>query len=359
MVGNNRNNPNNGNQEKGILFLDGGLGTSLEDKYGVKFSESTPLWSSHLVLTDPETLLSCQRDFAQVPVDILQTATYQISVKALASTITQYPDGEVDVYSFLRKAVDIAKTAALPSTKIALSLGPYGASMIPSTEYTGRYDPEHGSVDALEQWHLDRLGLFRFAGVFDRPGVSYIAFETIPRLDEISAVRKAHSQIGLPAAEVPFWISCVYPGDGDTLPDGADVKDVVRAMLQTQPGQTTRPWGIGINCTKIWKLPALVQKYEDAIKTMMGTGELKEEDWPALVLYPDGTNGEVYNPTSKTWERPAGVSGPEIPWETQLSEIVLRAKARRVWRQIVVGGCCKASHEDIRRLREAVESQLG
>ncbi|POR37862.1 Homocysteine S-methyltransferase 1, partial [Tolypocladium paradoxum] len=78
-----------------MLILDGGLGTALEQRYNVAFSPATPLWSAHLLLSDPDTLLACQADFGRgVPVDVLLTATYQVSVAGFARTRTAaFPDG--------------------------------------------------------------------------------------------------------------------------------------------------------------------------------------------------------------------------------------------------------------------------
>jgi homocysteine S-methyltransferase len=110
---------------------------------------------------------------------------------------------------------------------------------------------------------------------------------------------------------VPFWISCVFPGDDDVLalPDGTPVEEVVRAMLSVEVAGVT-PWGIGINCTKVTKLPALVERYEVIVRQMIRTGELS--GWPSLVLYPDGTNGEIYNTTTQKWEMPEGKERPEV-----------------------------------------------
>jgi homocysteine S-methyltransferase len=60
--------------EPQILLLDGGLGTLLADQFAVKFDDSTPLWSSQLLLSSPSTLLSAQKAFAQAGADILLTA---------------------------------------------------------------------------------------------------------------------------------------------------------------------------------------------------------------------------------------------------------------------------------------------
>lgn len=341
-----------------VSFLDGGLGTSLEDKYELRFDHTTPLWSSHLLVSDQATLLACQKDFADVPVDIVLTATYQISVHGFAATRTaSFPDGipRESISPFVRDAVRIAREATRSDgAKVALSIGPYGACMVPSQEYSGRYDADHDSLEALRAWHSDRLRLFADADAF--ASVGYVALETLPRIDEIVALRQALDQTRVLSAggDVPFWISCLYPGEKDALPDGSSVKEAVAAMLDTRTANSV-PWGIGINCTKIWKLDSLVIAYEDAISELLQTGIISSSP-PTLLLYPDGTNGEVYNTTRQTWEMPEGVDLPQVPWEDELAGVVQRARSRGRWKHVVVGGCCKASHALIARLRHRLQS---
>ncbi|KAK2054289.1 homocysteine S-methyltransferase [Colletotrichum caudatum] len=341
-----------------VLLLDGGLGTSLEDKYGIKFeSATTPLWSTHLLVDGQDTLFACQKDFGNVPVDIILTATYQLSIHGFANTRTaKYPNG-IDppaIVNFIQDAVRIAHEAGRAhATKTALSIGPYGACMIPGQEYSGAYDSDHDSLEKLRHWHLERLQLFKDAGAFASP-VSYLAVETIPRADEIKAVRQALDEIGLFATKspLPFWIATLFPRQDDCLPDGSSVKQAVTAMLSPDVA-TSRPWGIGINCTKVWKLDSLIKSYESAVLELIKEGAIAEA--PALVLYPDGTNGEVYNTTTQKWELPRASRHPVTSWEAQLSQVVADAQSRGLWNQIVVGGCCKASHSDIARLRTAVK----
>ncbi|TGJ78141.1 hypothetical protein E0Z10_g10622 [Xylaria hypoxylon] len=299
-----------------VQFLDGGLGTSLEDKYNLRFTEATPLWSSHLLLSDRDTLKSCQRDFAVIPVDILLTATYQVSVEGFQRTRTDsFPDGipRPDIPQFLDSAVSIVEQVKQPATKIALSLGPYGAVMTPSQEYTARYDDEHNSADKLFRWHADRISLFTGIAQLDSR-VDFIAFETVPRLDEILAIRRlttlldsesVDAAIVGPLGRTPYWISCVFPGTGQALPDGSNVNQVIRALLSLEHSNDP-PWGIGINCTKIGQIPQLVRAYEIGIRLLEEDGHLRS--WPSLLLYPDGTNGEVYDTATKTWTLPPGLT---------------------------------------------------
>lgn len=347
-----------------VQFLDGGLGTSLEDRFNVRFTDTTPLWSSHLLLSDHNTLKMCQRDFAEVPVDILLTATYQVSVEGFQNTRTDsFPNGisRAEIPQFLDLAVSIAEQVKHSATKIALSLGPYGAIMAPSQEYTARYDGEHDSVEKLFCWHADRMSLFSNVPRLENR-VDFVAFETVPRLDEILAIRKlttlpasqsADAAATGPLGRIPYWISCIFPGKGRALPDGSSVDQVIRALLSLEHSNDP-PWGIGINCTKIAELPQLVRAYEAGVRRLEEDGHLRA--WPSLLLYPDGTNGEVYDTATKTWKQPAGSQETigESSWEQQLSDIVAQARNCGCWRSIVVGGCCKATHMDISRLRAHV-----
>ncbi|PQK16572.1 hypothetical protein BB8028_0006g08910 [Beauveria bassiana] len=346
-----------------VLILDGGLGTSLEQKYSCKFDHRTPLWSSDLLVSDPALLERCQADFGRVPVDVLLTATYQVSVAGFARTRTRtsspaHPDGipRARIPHYIREAVRIAHRAATAG-RIALSVGPYGACMTPSQEYSGAYDDAHSSEEALYAWHRDRLALFAAAveGCDEARCIGFVALETVPRVDEIVAMRRALATAAAtssgPLAAVSCWVSCLFPGDDECLPDGSSVEAAVRAMLDPAPAPPA--WGVGINCTKVHKLDALLRKYEAAVEKLRREEEgMATEAWPALVLYPDGTNGEVYNTVTQTWESKVEDGAAERgPWAKQLAEVVRATRRRGRWRQIVVGGCCMAGAEDIAALR--------
>ncbi|KAH6605317.1 homocysteine s-methyltransferase [Trichoderma cornu-damae] len=335
-----------------ISIMDGGLGTSLEQNYGVAFGPDTPLWSSHLLVSDPSALLRCQRDFGDVPVDVMLTATYQASLHGFANTRTaEFPDGirPSQVPRFLEAAVRIAEEARRPGCAVALSVGPYGACMTPSQEYSGRYDASHDSGDALFAWHRERMAVFAgIEGIARR--VQYVALETVPRLDEVVSMRRALSAVPGLFPAVPFWVSCLFPNEDENAPDGSSPEDLVRAMLDPSLAAAV-PWGVGINCTKVRKLDSLLRRYEAAVGDLVREGILAGE-WPALVLYPDGTSGEAYDATAGRWEVPRGCGRRDaVPWETQLAEAVRATEARGKWPRILVGGCCRARPSDIQRLR--------
>jgi homocysteine S-methyltransferase len=61
-------------------------------------------------------------------------------------------------------------------------------------------------------------------------------------------------------------------------------------MLGKREG-ARRPMGVGINCTRVGKVEGLIEEFGSAIRELDGIGEVTE--WPSLVVYPDGTMGEV------------------------------------------------------------------
>ncbi|KAL8719319.1 MAG: hypothetical protein Q9225_003663 [Loekoesia sp. 1 TL-2023] len=369
-----------------IRLLDAGLGTTLESPpHNAKFPTDTCLWSSHFLITSPDTLRRVHEAFAEGGADVLLTATYQASLQGFAATkkpstsrsarrdIEESTDQEGlsnqkdDTYTsqeaaaLMRTAVPLAKQAFFSTDRttktnvrgqVALSLGAYGATMQPSTEYSGEYKPESMQTAAgLYSWHEERLRIFKD----DKASwndVDYVSFETLPVLQEVHAVKRVMAKHNCAEQTKPWWISCVFPNDDLTLPDGSSAEAVVEAMLQTSGNEDQRPWGIGINCTDIKKLDRLILKYEAAAQKVLGR-ETSSEHWPWLVMYPDGAQGSVYNTETGEWEMDPKLKaqGPQIPWHEELTEIITKTAERGRWKGILVGGCCKTTPDSIRKLR--------
>ncbi|KAK5281108.1 AdoMet-homocysteine methyltransferase, partial [Exophiala xenobiotica] len=234
--------------DEDILLLDGGLGTTLEDEHGVKFSSETPLWSSHLLVEDTRTLKAVQHDFADAGADIIITATYQASFAGFKNTTTIDEEGidKEEARGYMLSALRIAREVfdGRPGL-VALSLGAYGATMIPSTEYSGAYGAM--TEEDLYNFHMDRISTFTSSEEWKE--IDLVAFETLPRIDEVRAARK----VMLGVVDKPYWISCVFPNDDQKLPDGSGIDELVSTMLKGEES----PWAIGINCTKIHKIDGL------------------------------------------------------------------------------------------------------
>ena len=350
-----------------VMLLDGGLGTCLESKpYNFRFSAATPLWSSHLLISSPETLLELQQAYVAAGSDVILTATYQASLEGFAATggkdgLESQSYDEEDAAQAMRSAISLAKkafSATKRQGRVALSLGAYGATMRPSAEYTGKYVPEDMKTsEGLARWHRKRLEVFQSDAETWR-NIDYIAFETLPVLAEVRAVREVMGQY-----DKKCWISCVFPNDDFNLPDGTTVSELVDAMIGGAHNGGQQPWGIGINCTSITRLEFLIVLFEAAVKKIAEKPQAQasnlQQTWPWLVIYPDGAEGLVYNTTSQTWDAVESSCNTknQTSWDEEVAMIVRRASERACWKGILVGGCCKTTPDHIARLRARLIDQ--
>ena len=334
--------------EKKILLLDGGLGTTLEDEYGLKFDSSTPLWSSHLLLSDPDTLEKVQQSFVKAGVDVLLTPTYQASYDGFSKTVIngERMDFYEDICQYFDLGVDISKHAFNNQPGlVALSLGAYGATMSPSQEFGGKYG-RMCDEKKLENWHVERIAMYWNS--FDR--VDLVAFETIPRIEEVRAVRTAANINRQQTVFKPYWVTCVFPNEDDNLPDGSSVEDIVQALFEKKDWEDgiemLPPWGVGINCTKVQKLSGLIDQFEEAAEKLSIT-------LPRLVIAPNGSKGQVYDSVTQTW---VGDKEERGDWVTTVADLVKNIVAREKWSGVVVGGCCKTGPKEIDDLRRQLDA---
>jgi len=355
-----------------ITILDGGLGTTLENIYGKKIA-GTPVWSAQPITDDPESIISAHLLFLKAGARIIQTSTYQCSTEAFKR------EGytPVEAERIMIKSVELANEArdrflaehgclSRQDIGIALSLGPFGASQSPSCEFTGCYPPPYGpdgqnfsnpvdtdtAVDALTLFHLERLIVFGRSDVWDM--VDFVAFETIPLLREIRAIKRAMGQFqsgisGEGRNNKPpklWWISSTFPDGnfpeliqhgGQTTAMSNIVAEVMGENVE-DGSDGTIPAGIGINCTPIEAIPRLLEDMKQAV--------LLTRQNPLLVVYPGGDRNE----------RSEGVKdgGKEKcqSWSEKLWSIARSSAEDNVWGGVVVGGCCMIDPNMIQELAE-------
>lgn len=283
------------------------------------------------------------------------------------------------------------------SGRIALSLGPFGASLTPAQEFDGFYPPPYGpkeysagadnvnafdfksdegdkeqkSIEALAHFHYERLLIFLDdAKAWET--IDCIAFETVPLTREITSIRLAMGQL---AAEIsrrgdvnkdikPWWISAVFPNG--RFPEkhredssSRNIKDVVHSALGRQhnsDGPSLNlpvPSAFGINCTAIEHLPALLKEISEAT-TSQSTSSDANKPW--LVVYPNG--GETYDPISQTWLPNNVEENRDAPWAQRLGHIVsdlYKNAAFAIWGGVIVGGCCRIGPKEIGMLRNLLK----
>ncbi|KAJ9100050.1 hypothetical protein QFC20_005574 [Naganishia adeliensis] len=378
-----------------FIILDGGMGTTLEDS---GYSVSSKLWSS-----DPElheAVQTVHEGFLKAGSDVIGTATYQ----ACESLYLENGFNSEQASKYMRGAVGIAQQAITKAgkaggSKVGLCLGPFGGTLSPGQEYSGFYPPPYGpkafdstgsntnsfddatdsekSVSALRDFHLSRLRVYANEEATWR-AVDWVMFETIPLLREGEAIRTAMEDLYRELAtrygaadandtwwKKPYWTSFVFP-EG-TSPDASHVSTIVEKMFGGENAETVYPSAIGINCTSPAYIRNLTEQMTNSMAKVLKSASddsLLLQQPPAFVLYPDG--GLVYDVVTRTWHAPKNApsvdasSDAERSWAKNVAqvarwaaeqEVTTSTGTRPVWRQILVGGCCKSGYKEIAGLR--------
>lgn len=258
----------------------------------------------------------------------------------------------------------------------------------------------------MTQFHLRRLRVFTSdSKVWSQ--IDLIAFETIPRLDEAEAIKKALKilQEDISGANQidmkPAYLSFVFP-NGESLPWKSQEQktedqdeDEMETILKTVLNSTSisqNEWailGVGINCTKPYYISSLSQRFKKALFKIQESDQAKQDSRPYLFLYPDG--GLVWDGIERVWRDTDGLivdgtlekrdetSEMKKPltststqgsidsgkvqiderarqWSGPLKQIAIEAtefsegEEGKGWTGVFIGGCCKARTQDIKAL---------
>lgn len=269
---------------------------------------------------------------------------------------------------------------------IALSLGPFGATLKPTQEFRGIYPPPYGprkfttegmninsfgldeaaerrAIDALSEFHFNRLSIFA-SDPETWNSINFLAFETVPLRREVLAIRKAVSELYIEIQKnqgerflKPWWISCVFP-DGESPEESSPggrkigIEDLLAAAFGDDPRSTPdslpllTPSGFGINCTNTKYIRTLASKVRLFFKEA-----LLSRPW--IVVYPNGN--ETYDEASRAWVGQGEAAKNQQRWAEEVAAVVKEAKEEeqsegRTVGGIIVGGCCKAGPDDISAL---------
>ena len=304
-------------KEQGVLVLDGGLATELE-KRGADLSDD--LWSARLLLEDPASIRRLHFDYFEAGADVAISASYQASFEGFARRgLSRKQSVEL-----MQRSVHLAREARdqflaeaglgaeahrrLPPL-VAASVGSYGAFLADGSEYTGDFGL---SKKALVDWHRPRLEALLGA----EPDL--LACETVPCLEEGEALVELLAEY----RETPAWISFSCRDDervcrGEPFSLCLDLVNGSSAVVAA-----------GLNCTAPKHAEGLLKGARAATRK-------------PLVCYPN---------SGARWDSAAGkwVAG---------SGVVDFAACASVWKAAgaqLIGGCCRTSPEDIRRLRRSL-----
>ena len=299
---------------EGLRILDGAMATELE-KRGCDITG--PLWSARVIADHPDAIAGVHADYLESGADCVLTASYQVSGKAYADAGLSSQDAD----DALRLSVALAESARARYRRrtprriwIAASLGPYGAALHNGAEYHGNY---LCTFDDLVAFHRHRLA------VLDGTSADFVAFETVPSIDEARAIVAAlhcFPQIGA-------WISFTCK-DGEHLAHGEPLAEC-GSLIETE----RQVIAAGINCTHPRWLQSLLS-------------ELKEATSKPIVVYPN--SGEQWDAENRCW-RGASDSSDFGSW----ARLWYAAGAQ------AVGGCCRTGPDHIRAVRRSLEPKTG
>ena len=299
---------------RGVRVLDGGMASELEYQ-GANIDG--PLWSAHVLEDAPEKIVDVHRAYLEAGADCIETASYQVSRMGYAEVGLAAERAD----AALLRSVELARSAAseFPERRVvvAASLGPYGAALHNGAEYHGNYDC---SFSELVEFHRQRIRVL--AGAQGKQAPDLLAFETLPSLEEASAIGEA--LVDWPGLAAWFSFPC---RDERHVAHGELLLDCAAAVAELP--QTV---AIGINCTH----PTLIAELIAELRAVI--------DKP-VVVYPN--SGEGWDAHARCWtgsSDPAGYGEMAARWFAAGAQIV--------------GGCCRTRPAHIRQVAEAATHAL-
>jgi homocysteine S-methyltransferase len=285
-----------------FTVVDGGLSTQLEVE---RADFSGPLWTARALLDTPLLVERAHRAFVEAGAQIISTASYQISRAGFVEAGMTAEDAD----RALRESVRVAQRAvAGTTTKVAASVGPWGATRHDGSEYRGNYGK---SVEFLEDFHRERLPHLA-AGHPD-----FFAVETIPDVTEARAICRALGSV--PGIPVWFSFSC---SSRTQLASGEPLRDAVLAIKDT-PGLMA----VGVNCVPPENVASLL-------------GEIAAVTDLPLIAYPN--RGGIWDSETEQWS--GRHSEPLAHWAPGWVEAGVS----------LLGGCCGYAATDISDLADTV-----
>ncbi len=290
------------------IVLDGGMGQELRRRSS---KPASPLWSSQVMLDEPELVVAVHRDFIEAGAQVLTVNTYAATPERLAR------DGATEWFDTLHTtALDAAHQArnhsGCPDVKIAGCLPPLVAS------YHSDVAPGHSAC----------LDSYRRIVEAQARRVDLFLAETLSLTREAVAAAEAAQLTGL-----PVWVALtVSDGDGAQLRSGEPLIEAAAKAVDAGAD------AVLVNCSA-----------PEAISASMH--EL------AKLGVPFGGYGNGFQSIE------ALVPGGTVDCLTQREDLSPQAYARYAadWVDAgasIVGGCCEIGPEHIKELSQCFRSRI-
>ncbi|CAG8553996.1 7266_t:CDS:2 [Ambispora leptoticha] len=287
------------------LIMDGGMATELQSTHGKTIS--THLYSSEYLYKDPNAIRTVHLSYLRAGADICLTCSYQAWVagfikigfsedqaKGLMIRSIQLAIEARDTFwsEYLANNDDVNDTKKRIKPLIALSIGPYGATLANGSEYTGDYGTT--SDEELAEFHESRLRVYQ--SEFSR--IDFIAFETVPSLREAKVICQVLSNMGEDELLPPCWISFSCK-DETRVSHGESIRECVEAICGNKANSLV--FGIGVNCTHPKFIAQLMQNFRQTMDSF------NDKKW--VICYPNA--GNEVDPVAKDWDSNNGTT-PEF-----------------------------------------------
>lgn len=275
------------------LLLDGATGTELERR-GAR--TGLPLWSSHVLLDDPELLERVHADYARAGCEILTANTFRTQRRTLATAGLGQQAQELTALAVAcaRRGAARAGSPALVAGSVAPLADCYRPDRVPDDE-------------TLREEHAQHVGNLHEAGV------DLLLVETMNTIREaVAAVEAAR------ATPLPVLASFVCDGCARLL-SGEPLESAIAALERLAPD------ALLVNCLPPTAVPAALPKLRSSGR-------------------PFGVYANLGAPNDETGFTRSEDCSPE-----QFAELGagwVQAGAR------IVGGCCGTSPAHLRRLAE-------
>ncbi len=281
-----------------VLLLDGGTGSEVLRQ---KIDSEVNLWAVGPLLNAPELLRGIHETYIAAGADILTTATFRTTPRALAKVGME--DQAADL---TRRAVEVALEARSRSRHGRPVL--VAGSLAPLEDC---YDPHAVPPDdELAEGHAFQ------AQALAQAGVDLILVETMNTVREARAALVAGLQTGM-----PVWVSLTCQ-EGGKLLSGEPLKSALDELLQLSPS------ALLVNCCS----PAIATQ---ALESLRG-----------LHTVPIGAYANNGHDDAGGW----AFTGEYTPGR-YLEEAQRWVKLGAC----IVGGCCGTTPEHIRALREGLQ----
>jgi len=293
------------------LILDGGLSNVLES-FGCDLNQE--LWSAKMLIDQPELIKRAHLAYLEAGAQCITSSSYQATLSGFEriglnrSDATKMMIKSIELADEAR-SVFIKKNNQSESIFLAASIGPYGAFLADGSEYRGDY---RISDIELREFHAEKIR------ILESTNVDFLAFETIPSLQEIQILSELISQ-----SKKQCWISFSCR-DSEFLNDGSKIIDALKICTSTN-----NLFALGVNCTAPKYISSIIKKIRPLVQDKK------------IIIYPN--SGEIYLPESKSWK---GISDPDI-FQKMASE----------WLDLgvdIIGGCCRIGPDHITKLSQSL-----